>query len=181
MRLFLSSAGSGDALSSREAYLELPVIAQSPLLRTISALPSTAVAIDRQHAHTAATVEATRQAQKELTTITDTIIEEIEQLCRERLLLVELYRRQITAWRRIALQAAEVAETDRLDAILDAETAIVAEGLAVAREIYGGTAEEAVRKSAFELHLETLLRSAPEQRPNRVRPRYNQTRAGFLA
>lgn len=158
--------------------MELPLIAQPPLLRTISALPSTAVAIDRQHAHTTAAVAATRHAQSELTATTDAVVEQIEQLCRERLLLVELYRRQIMAWRRIALQAAEAAETDRLDMILDAETAIVAQGLAIAKEIHGSAAARAVSKSAFEVHLETLLRNPAEQRPRTVRPRYNQTRAG---
>lgn len=174
MQLSSPSAGPGNGVCEREAHVELPMIAQRPMLRAISALPSTAVAIDIQHAHTTATVETTRQAQIGLTAVTDAVMEQIEQTCRERLLLVELYRRQITAWRRIALHAAETAETDRLDTTLDAETAIVGEVLAIAKEISGRTVERVGSKSALEMHLETLLRIVPEQRPYMVRPHYRR-------
>ncbi|UAJ10673.1 hypothetical protein [Polymorphobacter megasporae] len=87
-----------------------------------------------------------RQAKDGQTELAEADVEQIEQFCRERLLPVALYRRQIKAWRRISLQAAEAAEADRLDATLDTEAAITADALSISKETCV-TAERIVSKS----------------------------------
>lgn len=162
-------------LVTQAAHLEVAMIAQHSVLQTISALPSTAANIDIQHTDTVATAGLARHIQAGIASVVDATIDQIEQTCRERVLLVQLYRRQLSAWRRIALNAAEAAEIDRLDQVINAETAIVAEVLAIAKQNYGSTDARLAVKSSLELQLEALLRNLPELRSYRVRQSYRPT------